>query len=200
LKFAPLGSYFASCSADRTAKLWILKNSSPLRIFANQGGHLNDVDSIEFHPNMHYLATGSSDRQVIVWDVNTGNQARNFQTVVGAVRCLKFNRAGTHLFAGNDLGQIAVFDLVHNLPIDVVSTSQSRAIWSMDISWDDGILAIGTETGTIELYNHNKLLQNAGKQLQDLVRAAASLKEGGDLDIKEEPSSALMKCYYTKAN
>lgn len=26
VKFSPLGSYFASCSADRTAKLWILKN------------------------------------------------------------------------------------------------------------------------------------------------------------------------------
>ena len=62
IKFAPLGSYFASCSADRTTKLWILKNHQPLRIFACNGGHLNDVETLEFHPNMHYIATGSSDR------------------------------------------------------------------------------------------------------------------------------------------
>lgn len=62
VKFSPLGSYFASCSADRTANLWILKNNQPLRIFAGQGGHLNDVECVEFHPNMHYVATGSSDR------------------------------------------------------------------------------------------------------------------------------------------
>ena len=62
IKFSPLGSYFVSCSADKTAKLWILKNSQPLRIFANQGGHLNEIEAVEFHPNMHYIATGSSDR------------------------------------------------------------------------------------------------------------------------------------------
>jgi len=38
----------------------------------------------------------------------------------GAVRCLKFNRAGTYLYAGNDSGEIVIFDLVQNLPIDVL--------------------------------------------------------------------------------
>ena len=69
VRFAPLGSYFVSCSADRSAKLWLLKNAKPLRIFVSQGGHLADVDAVEFHPNMHYVATGSSDQQIILWDV-----------------------------------------------------------------------------------------------------------------------------------
>jgi WD40 repeat protein len=172
VKFSPLGSYFASCSADRTAKLWILKNSSPLRIFASQGGHLNDVEAIEFHPNMHYLASASSDRQIILWDVQTGSQARNFQTMPGAVRSLKFNRAGTHLFAGNDNGEVVIFDLVQNLPIDVIQTKQDKAIWTMDISWDDAVLALGTESGSIELYSVPKLIQNAGRQLQTLIQSA----------------------------
>ena len=122
LKFAPLGSYFASCSADRTANLWILKNNQPLRIFAGQGGHLSDVEAIEFHPNMHYVATGSSDRQIILWDVSSGNQARNFQTIPGPVRSLKFNRAGTHLYVGNEFGEIVIFDLVQSVPIDVIQS------------------------------------------------------------------------------
>lgn len=61
VRFSPLGSYFVSCSADRTAKLWLLKNSQPVRVFAAQGGHLSDVDAVEFHPNMHYVATAGSD-------------------------------------------------------------------------------------------------------------------------------------------
>jgi len=40
--------------------------------------------------------------------------------MAGAVRSLKFNRAGTHLYAGNDFGELVVFDLVQNLPIEVL--------------------------------------------------------------------------------
>ena len=38
-----------------------MKQHVPIRIFV---GHLSDVDAIEFHPNIHYLATGSSDKQI----------------------------------------------------------------------------------------------------------------------------------------
>ena len=162
VKFSPLGSYFTSCSADKTANLWILKNNQPLRIFAGQGGHLNDVETIEFHPNMHYVATGSSDRQIILWDVSSGDQVRNYQTVPGAVRSLKFNREGTHLYVGNEVGEIVIFDLIKDIVIDVVKSKQSKAIWSIDVSWDDAVVAIGTESGTIELYSQRKLTQYAG--------------------------------------
>lgn len=137
LQFAPLGGYFASCSADRTANVWILKNSQPLRILAGQGGHLNDVEAIEWHPNMHYVATGSSDKQVIIWDVDSGNQVLQFMTVAGTVTSLKFNREGTLLLAGNDAGELVIFDVLEGVPLDVVKTQQDKAIWSLDISWED---------------------------------------------------------------
>ena len=83
--------------------------------------------------------------------------------MTGAVRSLKFNRAGTHLYAGNENGELVIFDLIQNLPIEVIQTKQTKAIWSIDISFDDGIVAIGTESGSIELYSQSKLLNNAGK-------------------------------------
>lgn len=39
-------------------------------------GHLSDVDSVAIHPNSNYLATGSSDRTVRVWDILSGNSVR----------------------------------------------------------------------------------------------------------------------------
>jgi WD40 repeat protein len=57
---------------------------------------------------------------LILWDVQTGNQARNFKTLPGAVRCLKFNRAGTILYIGNDIGELVIFDLLQSVAIDVI--------------------------------------------------------------------------------
>ena len=38
---SPKGLYFASCSHDRTARLWTTESPHPLRIFA---GHFSDVN------------------------------------------------------------------------------------------------------------------------------------------------------------
>lgn len=93
VKFAPIGYYFATSSHDKTARLWATDQYQPLRIF---GGHFSDVDvriiskiftiefvlkynlfqCIEFHPNSNYVATGSSDRTVCLWDISSGNHVR----------------------------------------------------------------------------------------------------------------------------
>lgn len=55
--------------------LWATDHYQPLRIFA---GHLADVISTRFHPNSNYIATGSTDRTVRLWDVLNGNCVRIF--------------------------------------------------------------------------------------------------------------------------
>lgn len=57
------------------ASLWATDHYQPLRIFS---GHLADVTCTRFHPNSNYVATGSSDRTIRLWDVLTGNCVRIF--------------------------------------------------------------------------------------------------------------------------
>lgn len=57
------------------SSLWATDHYQPLRIFA---GHLADVTCTRFHPNANYVATGSSDRTVRLWDVLNGNCVRIF--------------------------------------------------------------------------------------------------------------------------
>ena len=78
---------------------------------------------------------------------------------------MRFNRAGTYLYVGNDFGEVIIFDLVNNMPIDVFRSKQSKAIWSIDVSYDDAMIALGTEQGSIELFNQKKLIANSGKLL-----------------------------------
>ena len=39
-------------------------------------GHTADVDVVRWQPNSQYIATGSTDRSVCLWDVRTGDRAR----------------------------------------------------------------------------------------------------------------------------
>lgn len=57
------------------SRLWATDHYQPLRIFA---GHLADVTCTRFHPNSNYIATGSADRTVRLWDVLNGNCVRIF--------------------------------------------------------------------------------------------------------------------------
>ena len=78
-------------------------------------------------------------------------------TTQGTVRSLMFSKSGNHLLAGNDYGEVVIFDIVKSTSIEIIQTTQTKAIWSMDVIWDDQILAIGTEEGSIELYNLHKI-------------------------------------------
>lgn len=41
-------------------------------------GHQSDVDVVGWHPNSHYVATGSSDRSIRLWDIRDASTARVF--------------------------------------------------------------------------------------------------------------------------
>lgn len=68
------GHYMATGGADGTASLYACDHApQPLRIFT---GHRSDVTSLAFHPNVNYLATGSADRAVRLFDVRSGKAVR----------------------------------------------------------------------------------------------------------------------------
>jgi WD40 repeat protein len=117
-------------------------------------------------------------------------------TTNGTVRSLKFSKAGNHLVTGNDYGEIVIFDIVKGIPIEIIQTCQIKAVWSMDISWDDQMLAVGTEEGTIELYNFQKISQQTGKVPQN--PDGISVPRGTSYLKASSPS--FIKLFKTKSN
>lgn len=80
-------------------------------------------------------------------------------TVPGTIRALKFSRSGNHLISGNEYGQLVIFDLNKATPLEIIHTCSTKAIWTIDVSWDDQLISVGTEDSTLELYSLQKILQ-----------------------------------------
>ncbi|KAI5646947.1 WD domain, g-beta repeat domain-containing protein [Phthorimaea operculella] len=105
------GLFIVTGSHDKTAKLWSLDRTFPIRVFV---GHMSDVTCVKFHPNEAYVATGGADRSVRMWSVSDARLVRVLCGHRGVVRALAFAPQGTFLASAGDDKKIKVWDLHAN--------------------------------------------------------------------------------------
>ncbi|CAH8450292.1 unnamed protein product [Schistosoma rodhaini] len=103
------GHYIATGGADRSAHLYATDHApDALRVFV---GHKGDVTSVCIHPNVNYLATGSADRAVRLFDVRSGKLTRIYTGHKGSVQTLAFSPCGRYLASGGWCGTTCLWDL-----------------------------------------------------------------------------------------
>ena len=72
------GDYIASCSRDKSIKLWDLRGQRCVFTFT---GHDNWVTGLVFHPNGKYLLSVSDDKSLRIWDLSNGRCYRKLLDV-----------------------------------------------------------------------------------------------------------------------
>ena len=102
---AAQGWYFVSGGGDKYAKFWYTELHRPLRIF---NGHKKDVEKVAFHPNLHYVITGSSDKTIRMWSVEKANWVRIFIHGTGILRSLITTIWGKYILWGS-MNQFLIF-------------------------------------------------------------------------------------------
>ncbi|QLL33717.1 hypothetical protein HG536_0F00410 [Torulaspora globosa] len=145
-KFHPSGKYVASCSFDKTWRLWDIQTQQELLL---QEGHSREVYCIAFHSDGALLCSGGFDCTPVAWDIRSGKSVMSLAGHMKPVYSVDWSPNGYHLATAGGDGTVNVWDvrkstqaqtiLAHDSTVSVVRFNKLNGKFLMSGSYDKNI-------------------------------------------------------------
>ncbi len=177
MAYSPDGKILASCSNDRTVRLWEVTTG---RLLETLEGHRDKVRCLAFAPDGSLFASGSDDGTVILWDGKTHAASATLSGSQGAVPAVAFSPDGTTLAAASVDATITLWDVAARR-IKTTLRGHTGAVITVAFLPDGKTLASASQDAAVKLWN----LETSECQTlignQGVVRAAAFSPDGKTL-------------------
>ena len=117
-------------------------------------GHTDIIWSVAFRPNGVMLASGSQDRTIRLWNLNTGKLKTTLTGHTDAVNSVAFSPDGQTLASGSWDGTIRLWN-PNNGNLKTTLTGHTNGIYYVAFSPDGQTLASASGDQTVRLWNPN---------------------------------------------
>ncbi|CAJ1972394.1 unnamed protein product [Sphenostylis stenocarpa] len=107
---------------------------------------------VQWHSNCNYIATGSSDKTVRLWDVQSGECVRVFIGHRSMILSLAMSPDGRHMASGDEDGTIMMWDLSSGCCVTPL-VGHTSCVWSLAFSCEGSLLASGSADCTVKFWD-----------------------------------------------
>lgn len=115
-------------------------------------GHHGGISDLCWSPDSKYIASGSDDKTIRVWDVELGRCVRELIGHHYHITTVRFNSKGNLLISGSADEAIRVWDVLRGKCLKTLS-AHSDPISAVDMIWDGTIIASASYDGLIRLFD-----------------------------------------------
>lgn len=114
--------------------------------------HDATVTCLAISPDGGYVASGSRDTSVILWDASQQSALQEWAAHDSAVVCLMFSRDSLRLLSTSSTGHITIWEVPTGRRM---ATLQDHHCLIRDVVWsaDDSMIAAGTDLGTVHIWS-----------------------------------------------
>merc|ERR1711975_173874 len=117
------------------------------------------------HPNCNYIATGSADCTVRLWDIKTGKCVRILDGLSHPVTATVVSPDGRSVVAGTSSGSIVSWCLDSTKMLGEI-TYDRTPIWSLAFAeGNPNLLVSGSQNGAMNLWDFSNQLNSGDKEI-----------------------------------
>ena len=146
-----------SCTNSATIKargisIEELSDSDDSIAVITQLGHSGSIDSVSYSPDGRYIASGSADASIKLWDAASGRLIRTFIGHSGNITAITFSPNGKYLASASWDRTIKMWDVASDKEITTF-TGHSRIITSVAFSPDGNTIVSGSWDMTVRQWD-----------------------------------------------
>ena len=167
MAFSANGKFLATGSFDETARLWDVESGKMKWVLAGHRGAVVSVvcgagmsknsaaEKPPSRPESEWLATGSIDATIKIWDVTTGRLKRTLRGHKSWVNALAFDSVNGRLISGSSDGTIKIWNVDSGRVVETIQATEAE-VRAIAISSDGKRLAAGLRYGFVKIWENGK--------------------------------------------